>query len=221
MVDQNTLVQRSDRIVGRLLSELGPTFSFSPVEPKLGVMFAFRERAPKGTFWADGQRDRAHFSPTAGQWVAILNTSPSDDVAKERLRLFMLERIDTSMPPSAPSKDDIDAIVAEKVAAAMAKFSADIAAGTARPDLIEKAVVREVRQETAADVGPVGLQVGPSSRRSTEPMTDDQSRNVGLWTERGRRLGMTPIKIKSDGEIDGRWLRNAKRTWALREAAGV
>jgi len=215
MADQTELVARSDRIVGRLLAELGPAFSFSPVEPHLGVMFGFRERAPKGQFWADGQRDRLHLSPTPSQWVTILNTSPNDDVGKERLRLFMLERIDTSMPAPTPTAANIDALVAEKVAAAMARHFKDVADGTARHDILAREVVKEIADE----VGPVGLQTG--TRHETKPMPTDQARETGLWLVRGEKLFMAKPRINKDGSIDGRWLRRAKSAWQRREASSV
>lgn len=201
------MAERSDRIVNRLMTLLGPRFYFSPVEPKLGVMFAIRERAPKGERWPDGQRDRPFFSPRSQQWEAILNTSPSDEVALERLRLFMFEKIDTSQPPPAALPSNLRDIIAAEVAAAVAKTRAEIASGEARPELIEAKVAQNVRHAVKRAEPVPMIEEG-------EPSTDP----IEMWRKRAKILGIREPGVSRSGKIDGRWMRFATVKWAEHEA---
>lgn len=209
---------RFDRALATFFSQYPDhTYSQCQVPSNPDIAFRLLERirppGPNGRFKTLGEI-------TYGQAEVIATTSRSDAEIVERLRMLLIDGIDTTTPvastnngKTAPlySEDDVRRIVRAAIEEVQNRNGTGGPVQIQMPDIHVPDVPRETPE-------PVAQNRDGKRKHKNVVAADTYSHDV--WCERSDRLQIPHPKRMSDGTVHDNWLRFAVLRWAKHIATG-
>lgn len=181
------------------------------------MVFGVSVRSARGQKHQNGQKWHTYDGPTWQDAELIANTATTDEEVLEAFHDIVFRGIRPMRLRGGGLMNEkvIEAMVAEQVEARVA--------AVLQKKLAEIAHKQSQRSET---VPPNELRVPSVQPPAPEPVEAPKSPNklLSMWLERAEIIGKEPPTFRRDGEIDGRWMRDAQIKWAAhckREASGA
>lgn len=210
---------RIDRCVKLLCQRLGNRFYLNRYPDQPQIAFGFAQKAEG--FFPDGKKWRDHGGISFKQLEIIEASSQSDEELMDRIKKLILDKIDTtrSATQDAPkiTMSDIEAIANKRVEELLAQKLEAILAGRAKAEDLKQQVVAQV--VTHADSGDMfiaqpkqGLQLRKKGMIAKNKAKHQAETNE-VWEGRAKTLGLK-VHYKTNGDLDGRWIRTATKLWA-------
>lgn len=204
---------RLTRCMSVLMERLGRRFyvnSYPGTNKVLGIM----EKAPPGQVHPDGTKYKDHGGITFRELELLDANTATDEQYIEALRAYLLERrdltnsINRNVAPITPT--DIEAIASRRVEEILRERLKELQIGKATPEEIkEQAVNKTIIAATESEYLPSGIQGTKKSEAEKRLLAERAA-----WEKRAKEMGVDAPKLRSDGGVDGRWIRNAEKLWA-------
>ena len=205
---------RLTRCMSVLLERLGKRFyqnSYPGTDKVLGIM----EKAPPGQVHPDGTKYKDHGGITFHELTLLDANTATDEDYIRALQSYLIGRKDLTGSinrQQAPlmTAEEIERIAARRVEEILAERLKSIQKGTVTVEEVkEQAVAKTVITAVEPEYMPTGIQGTKKNEWEKRLLAERQT-----WEKRANELGIGSPKLRSDGAVDGRWIRNAEKLWA-------
>lgn len=208
-----------------MFSDLGQRFYINHYPHIPQAAFGIAEKAKPGERHADGSKIKDHGWITRKQCQIIEATSQSEEEIKERIKLLIIHKKDTTRQAEKQPALELSQVeqmvrdAVEKALSAVAPAMPESQRETEAHWIARQAAIASSIGNAEPELEPVRAKPKLSGIQMKKRLNKEQygailDREIEKWTNRAKILGIGEPIFKKDGRnIDKRWIAQAEKRW--------